>query len=119
MRFLMKIAARLGRTLLLMLFAAAGTVLLVRFAPGYFSDYREMDARYGQVALTEIKAETDQQRSIRQIAVSEVKGWLHGNFGESRQYQVPVADLVGARIRVSSWLLVQGLGFGWLLAVCT
>ena len=119
MRFLLEIAARVGHTLLLMLFAAAGTVLLVRFAPGFFSDYREMDERYGQAALAEIKAEAGQGRSIRQIAVSEVKGWLHGDFGESRQYQVPVADLLVPRIRASSWLLVEGLGFGWLLAVCT
>jgi hypothetical protein len=43
---LSSIAKRVGRTLLLMLFAAVGTILLVRFAPGFFSDSREMDAKY-------------------------------------------------------------------------
>ena len=48
------IAARVGRTLLLVIFAAAGTVLLVRFAPGFFSDAREMDAKFAPAARIEI-----------------------------------------------------------------
>lgn len=119
MNLLLKIAARAGRTLLLVLCAAGGTILLVRFAPGFFSDDREMDARYAQVARSEIGAEMDQQRSLRQIAIREVKGWAKGDFGESRQFHTPVADLVSARLRVSGLLLAQGLGFGWLLALST
>jgi hypothetical protein len=33
-----RVAVGAGRILLLMTFAAAGTILLVRFAPGFFSD---------------------------------------------------------------------------------
>jgi len=105
MTLLRRIAARVGRTVLLMLIAAAGTVLLVRFAPGYFSDDREMDARYAQVARSEIGAEIDRERSVRQIAIREARGWLKGDFGESRQFHTPVADLVAARVRVSGLLL--------------
>jgi len=119
MTLLRRIAARVGRTVLLMLIAAAGTVLLVRFAPGYFSDDREMDARYAQVARSEIGAEIDRERSVRQIAIREARGWLKGDFGESRQFHTPVADLVAARVRVSGLLLAQGIGFGWLLALST
>ena len=104
--------------MLLMLFAAAGTILLVRFAPGFFSDDREMDARYAQTARLEIQADQEQQQSIRLIAIGEVKSWLRGDFGQSRQFQVPVAELVGARLRVSAVLLSQGILFGWLLAAC-
>ncbi len=104
---------------MLMLLAATGTILLVRFAPGFFSDDREMDARYAQTARLEIQAEADQQHSLRSIAIREVKGWLHGDFGQSRQFQVPVAELVGARLRVSAILLSKGILLGWLLAICT
>jgi peptide/nickel transport system permease protein len=114
----MAIAMRVGRSLLLMLFAAAGTILLVRFAPGFFSDSREMDARYAQAARAEMEAESDQQQSANQIATQEVKSWLNGGFGQSRQYNVPVAELIGARVRVSALLLAQGILRGWLLAVC-
>jgi peptide/nickel transport system permease protein len=112
------IATRLGRTFLLMLFAAAGTILLVRFAPGFFSDSREMDARYAHAAQSEIRAENRQQQSVASIATHEFMSWLSGDFGESRQYHVPVGELVGARVRVSAFLLAQGIGFGWMLAVC-
>lgn len=114
----MTIATRAGRTLLLLLFAAAGTILLVRFAPGFFSDSREMDARYAQAAREEIQPENNQQQSVYLIAIHEFKGWLSGDFGQSRQYGVPVAELIGARVRVSAWLLAQGILRGWLLAVC-
>jgi peptide/nickel transport system permease protein len=119
MRLPMIILARVGRTLLLMLFAAAGTILLVRFAPGYFTDYREMDAKYAQAAQAEIQAEAVQQQPIGLIAMRMVKSWLKGDLGESRQYRVPVAELIGARLRVSALLLARGIFWGWLLAICT
>lgn len=112
------IATRVGRTFLLMLFAAAGTILLVRFAPGFFSDSREMDARYAQAAQSEITAGNSQQLSVASIAIHEFRSWLSGDFGESRQYHLPVRELVGARVRVSAFLLARGVGFGWMLAVC-
>jgi peptide/nickel transport system permease protein len=119
MRLPMIILARIGRTLLLMLFAAAGTILLVRFAPGYFTDYREMDTKYSQAAQSEIQAEAVQQKSASLIAMRMVKGWLKGDLGQSRQYGVPVADLISERLRVSALLLVRGIVWGWLLAICT
>ena len=105
----MTIVTRAGRTLLLMLFAGAGTILLVRFAPGFFSDSREMDAKYATAARSEMQAQNQHQ----------VKSWLHGDLGQSRQYNVPVVQLLGARARVSAWLLAQGIFLGWLLAACT
>jgi len=114
----MRIVTRVGRTLLLMLFVAAGTILLVRFAPGYFADSREMDAKYAEAARLEIQAENSQQQSLSLIAIREVKGWIKGDFGESRQYHVPVAELIGARIRVSALLLAEGILYGWLIAIC-
>lgn len=118
MSLLMTIAKRAWHTLLLLLFAAGGTILLVRFAPGFFSDSREMDAKYAQAARADIQAENNQQQSVGLIAIQEVKSWLHGDFGQSRQYQVPVAQLIGARVQVSALLLAQGLSRGWLLAIC-
>lgn len=113
-----RVALRAGRTLLLLLFAAAGTVLLVRFAPGFFSDARELDAKYAQAARAEMQQDSSRQQSLAGIATAEVKGWLHGDFGQSRQYNMPVAELMGARIRVSAELLARGILAGWLLAAC-
>jgi peptide/nickel transport system permease protein len=103
--------------MLLVLVAAAGTILLVRFAPGFFSDAREMDAKYAEAARAEIQA--NQQQTVYKIALEEVRGWFKGDFGESRQYSVPVAGLIADRAPVSAWLLAKGILLGWLLAACT
>jgi peptide/nickel transport system permease protein len=118
MSLLTTVVMRTGRALLLMLVAAAGTILLVRFAPGFFSDDREMDGKYAQAARSEIQAEISQQQSVTLIAIHEARSWLHGDFGESRQYHVPVAELIATRISVSASLLAKGILCGWLLAVC-
>jgi ABC-type dipeptide/oligopeptide/nickel transport system permease component len=115
----MTIATRIGRLLLLLLFAAVGTILLVRFAPGFFSDPREMDAKYAQAVRSEAEPENHDQESIHLILNREFKSWLREDFGESRQYHVPVAQLIGVRVRVSAALLAKGILCGWLLAVCT
>ncbi len=115
MSLLLTIAARAGRTLLLMLIATAGTILLVRLAPGFFSDPREMDAKYSQAVRAEMQAE-ESQASIRQIAIEELRSWLKGDLGISRQYGVPVTELVGERIQSSALLLTKGILLGWLLA---
>jgi len=110
------IAARVGRTLLLVIFAAAGTVLLVRFAPGFFSDAREMDAKFAPAARIEIQA--NEHQTLEGIALQEARSWLKGDFGQSREYDVPVSELIAARVRVSSLLLARGILLGWLLAAC-
>jgi len=114
----MTIVNRAGRTLLLMLFAGAGTLLLVRFAPGFFSDSREMDAKYAAAARLDLQAQANQQQAVAPIAMNEINSWLRGDLGQSRQYNVPVAQLIDARSRVSFVLLTQGIFLGWLLAAC-
>lgn len=118
MTLLAVIAQRIARTLLLMLIAAAGTILLVRLAPGYFADASEMDARYAQAARVELELQGIHQQSVTRMVIDEAEGWLRGDFGESRQYNVPVSSLIKARIAVSSLLLTQALLRGWLLALC-
>lgn len=117
MRPALTILALLVRALLLMLFAAVGTILLVRLAPGFFSDFRELDAKYAEAAQMEMQSENNQQQSVDQLAAQEIKGWLNGDFGQSRQYQIPVVELIAPRIRISAMLLVRGILFGWMIAL--
>jgi len=114
-----QICWRLGRTLVLLALVAVGTILLMRFAPGYFSDSREMDAKYAQREQTELHQEEATSGTFAQLAKSTFGGWLHGDLGSSRQYGVPVTELVGPRLHVTVMLLLRGLVFGWALAVCT
>jgi len=113
----MTIAARVGRTIALMLVATVGTMLLVRLAPGFFSDPREMDAKYGNAARAGMQA-AERQQSIRGLVMEESRSWLKGGLGISREYDVPVTELVRARIQSSALLLTRGIVLGWLLACC-
>ena len=103
MRVLMVIARRAGRTLLLLFCAGAGTILLVRLAPGFFSDEREMDGKYAQGARLELQAEDARYQTASAMMIREVDSWMHGDLGESRQYHVPVAGLIAPRIGAVSY----------------
>jgi hypothetical protein len=58
---------RLARALLIVLLVVIGSTVLIRFAPGYLSDAREMDSRYGDAARAELSAEATRSRSLTQI----------------------------------------------------
>ncbi len=109
---------RLGRTVILLMLVAMGTMLLMRFAPGYFSDAREMDAKYQESARSELSAERKERGSLGSIARWTLGGWLHGDLGRSRQYEVPVRELITPRLGVTASLLGRGVTYGWLLALC-
>ena len=119
MRLTLLILKRIGRTILLLTLVALGTIVLMRLAPGYFADAREMDAKYGSSARSELGAERAERGSLGMIASGAFSGWLHGDLGQSRQFEIPVSELLRPRFRVSASLLIHGIGYGWLLAFCT
>lgn len=108
----------LGRMIAIVLLVVFGSTVLVRFAPGYLSDTREMDSRYAATARTELAAEAAHSRSISQMFVAEMSDAARGNFGTSRQFGVPVGELIGPRLALSGALLARGIGLAWLVALC-
>lgn len=106
----------LARTLLLLLLVAVGTIGLTRFGPGYFTDAREIDPRYALSGRAELALEQRDQGTLVAIAGHTFGGWLHGSFGQSRQYGVPVMELVSPRLAVTGLLLARAITCGWLLA---
>ena len=108
----------LARTLVIVLLVVAGSTFLIRFAPGYFSDAREMDARYADTARAEMSIEAARSGSLPHLLFSEIGGWLRGDAGQSRQYGVPVLDLIRPRLRMTGSLLLRALLLAWMLAVC-
>ncbi|HEY6447066.1 MAG TPA: ABC transporter permease subunit [Acidobacteriaceae bacterium] len=117
MKPLRRLASSLARALALVILVMIGSTLLVRLAPGYLSDAREMDARYGNTVRTELAQESAQSRSLPQMLAREMTGWLHGDAGMSRQFDVPVGDLIRPRLAVSGGLLLRSLLLGWGLAM--
>ena len=108
----------LARALALVLLVMIGSTLLMRLAPGYLSDAREMDARYGNTVRAELAQEGARSHSLPLMLAREATGWLRGDAGESRQFGVPVRELIGPRLPVTGGLLLRSLLLGWALALC-
>jgi peptide/nickel transport system permease protein len=118
MKHVAGILRRFARTLVIVVMVVVGSTILVRFAPGYLSDAREMDSRYGNAARVELAAEAARSATLTQMLSIEFGGWTHGNFGVSRQYDVPVVELIVPRLAVTGGLLLRSIVFAWTLALC-
>ncbi|HUB51214.1 MAG TPA: ABC transporter permease subunit [Terracidiphilus sp.] len=117
MRFV-AIVKWMARMLAILLLVMTGTTILVRYAPGYLSDERELDAHYAQAARAQLAIEASRSRSLKQMLSTEMDAWFHGDFGRSRQFDVPVQELIGPRLGVTGGLLLRSLFLGWLFAIC-
>lgn len=90
----------------LLAFASLGTVLLVRYAPGYFASADEMDAQHSEHGQALVLAQQASEGSPVQAWLHFCHGLLHGELGRSRQYDVPVRTLLLPRLRVTGKLLL-------------
>jgi peptide/nickel transport system permease protein len=118
MRPALSAAKWLAHALAIVLLVLVGSTLLVRFAPGYLSDAREMDWRFSGAARVELAAESSRTHSLPQLLAAEVSGWIHGDAGVSRQFGVPVSELILPRLAVTGILLLRSLVLAWVLAFC-
>ncbi|MGB6745310.1 MAG: ABC transporter permease subunit [Terracidiphilus sp.] len=112
------VARWIARTLIIVLLVMVGSTVLVRFAPGYLSDAREMDSRYGDATRAELSAEAARSGSLAHLLSTELSGWLRGDGGVSREYGVPVSELILPRLAVTGKLMLRALVLAWLLALC-
>jgi peptide/nickel transport system permease protein len=109
--------ARQGlRVLALALLAMLATTALMRWAPGYFSDEREMDAQFGAVERRALEEQTKSEASLSGLLKRQLNSVLQGNLGRSRHYDVPVTDLIKERASTTAGLVVKSVVCGWALA---
>ena len=94
-----------------------GTIMLVRFAPGYFTDSREMDAQHSSLAREQLQAQQQREGSFAVTVLSELRAWAHGDLGVSRHFDVPVTSLLRERAMTTGRLLVSSVLCGWLGAL--
>ncbi|HEV8523794.1 MAG TPA: hypothetical protein VGQ71_04795, partial [Terriglobales bacterium] len=114
------------RTLARHLLAIAATALLggflsatmVRLAPGFQVDERQLDSRLSAESVQAIRAERAADRNITQFYLAYLNNALRGDLGESRTLQRPVRELLRERLPVTFRLAGLGLALGWALALC-
>lgn len=114
-RILGRVARHVGRSLLLLLGVVLGTVALMRFAPGYFVDVNELDPQHAARARERMASEDVTEGSTIGLTMRILGGAVHGDLGQSRQYEIPVTELIRPRMAVTGRLLAVGIGVGALL----
>jgi peptide/nickel transport system permease protein len=117
-------AKRLFRGVILRLLIVSGFVFLsglicatlVRFAPGFSVDERELDARLSSESLRIVRSERDSERNVVIFYASYLAGVLHGELGSSRLFSQPITRLIKDRAPTSARNIAYGLGMAWTFA---
>jgi peptide/nickel transport system permease protein len=111
-----RLLAAIFSVLVLAVFAAVMTAVLMQLAPGFYTDEAELNPTYGGAVQIRLQ---EQQRSgpgALSRTAALLGGWVHLDFGRSRTWDVPVTEIVRGRVLSSVQLLVRALWMSWLIA---
>jgi peptide/nickel transport system permease protein len=109
-----------GRVLVLVLLCLLGGLLsatLVRFAPGYGVDERELDPRLSQESVDAIRAANRANSNLLAYYGRFLSGAIHGNFGDSQWLQRPIGELIRERFPVTLRSVLLGNCLAWVAAL--
>jgi peptide/nickel transport system permease protein len=90
---------------------------LVRLAPGFDADERQLDSRLSRESQTALQQERASEGNILTFYARYLAGLLRGDLGKSRALGRPVSELIRARLPVTLRSVLIGLLAGWFLAV--
>ena len=107
------------RLLILFCLAICGAFLsatLVRFAPGYGVQERDLDPRWSAQSIEALRQEQALHEALPLFYVHYILALAHGDLGESDSLKRPVRELLTQRFPVTGNSVVRGLGLAWLAA---
>src|SRR3989442_3628969 len=110
----------LRHLLALLLTALLGGLLgatLVRFAPGFGVDERELDTRLHEDSIQALRHSRSNERNLLRFYAGYLAGAVHGNLGVSHSFARPVTDLFAERLPVTLRTVALGLAGGWVLGL--
>ncbi|HZP25165.1 MAG TPA: ABC transporter permease subunit [Terriglobales bacterium] len=90
---------------------------LVRYAPGFGSDERQLDARLSSASLAAIRDANASERRILPYYAGYIARALHGDLGISRSLNRPIQQILAERLSITSLLAVKALLVAWLAAL--
>jgi len=113
--------SRLARPLLsLAALALAGGLLgatLVRFAPGYGTDERELDPRLSPASREAIRSEHHLQSGLLAYYGNYLARAAHGDLGRSEWLNRPIAELLKERFPLTLRSVILGVLAAWCAAI--
>jgi len=90
---------------------------LVRLAPGFDVDERELDPHLNAQSVQALRDARHQERNVFKFYFSYMNRAAHGDLGTSLALGQPVRTLLRDRAPLTLRLLTMGLGLAWLLTL--
>src|SRR5579872_1862482 len=112
-----KIAAHALTLVATVLLGGLLSATLVRLAPGFDADERELDPHLNSQSLQALHHARQNQHNVFQFYVSYMKRAATGDLGTSLALGQPVRTLLRDRIPLTLRLLSIGLALAWALAL--
>jgi peptide/nickel transport system permease protein len=89
---------------------------LVRFAPGYGVEERELDPRWSAQSIEALRQKQLPHEGLGSFYFHYLSALARGDFGESHSLRRPVWELLRQRLPVTGNSVVRGLAVAWLAA---
>ena len=112
-----KILRRLAAMAATLLVAGLLAATLVRFAPGFDADERELDPQLSPQSRQALEQARAGEHNILTFYFSYLRNAVHGELGTSRALDQPVTSLLRDRWAVTAKLVALGLALAWILAL--
>ncbi|MBZ5618349.1 MAG: ABC transporter permease [Acidobacteriia bacterium] len=112
-------AAAIRRFLMLLLTIAASALVsaaLVRLAPGFGTDERQLDLQLSEASIAAVRARSRSPGFVTAFG-EYVSGLAHGDWGFSVSLRRPVRELMAERAGLTLRTLGAGLTLAWSLAL--
>ena len=109
----------LRRLLLVVITVVEGGLVsatMVRYAPGFGADERQLDARLSSNSIQAIQNANAEERNIVRFYFGSICKTFSGDFGISRSLNRPVRQLLQERAAVTAVVAGKGLALAWLAA---
>jgi peptide/nickel transport system permease protein len=89
---------------------------LLRFAPGYGVEERELDPRWSARSVETLRQKQLHQEGLGSFYIHYLSALARGDLGESDSLKRPVRELLRQRLPVTGNSVIRGLGIAWLAA---
>ena len=89
---------------------------LVRYAPGFGADERQLDARLSSDSIQAIQNAHADERNVVRFYLASIGRTFRGDLGISRSLNRPVRELLQERAAVTAAVAGKGLALAWMAA---
>lgn len=111
------VGTQLARMAILVLLAALGSAVLVRFSPGALVDERELDPRLSAATVAAMRAQREAEYSLGSGFARYLWGAVHGDLGKSQSNNAPIAGLLKSNAAATLKRVGVGLAGAWLFGL--